>query len=68
MKFLADQKLKTRKKPLSAPPPSISLVSFSAILWLPSLLLLRLALGRFARQGWDYVIDSTLVSKMSLKR
>ena len=40
MKCLADQKLKTRKKPLSAPPPAISL-------------LLRLALGRFARQGWD---------------
>ncbi len=26
MKFLADQKLKTRKKPLSAPPLSMSLV------------------------------------------
>ena len=46
MKSFADQKLKTRKKPLRAPPPSMSLVSFSAILWLPSLLLLRLALGR----------------------
>jgi hypothetical protein len=68
MKCLADQKLKTRKKTLSAPPPSIYLVSFSAILWLPSLLLLRLALVRFARQGWDYVIDSKLVSTISLKR
>jgi hypothetical protein len=68
MKCLADQKLKTRKKTLSAPAPSICLVSFSAILWLPSLLLLRLALVHFARQGWDYVIDSKLVSTMSLKR
>jgi hypothetical protein len=55
-------KIENEKK--TAPPPSVSRL----LLWLPSLLLLRLALGRFARQGWDYVIDSTLVSKMSLKR
>ena len=60
-------KIENEKK--TAPPPSVSrLLLCHSLVWLPSLLLLRLALGRFARQGWDYVIDSTLVSKMSLKR